>query len=66
MQAIKAAALRRAWRKKVCTHPELEREYHLDNPTGDYVCTTCGKTFTAYEARQQRRQKQHKRTKRCR
>jgi transposase-like protein len=60
MQAIRAAALRRAWRKKLCAHPELEKEYHLDTPTGDYVCTTCGKTFTAKEARQWRKLKKNR------
>ena len=52
MQAIKAAGLRRDWRKKTCHHREIEKEYHLDNATGDYVCTTCGRLFTASEARQ--------------
>lgn len=64
MQAIKAAALRRDWRKKSCTHREIEKEYHLDTPTGDYVCTRCGKSFTAHEARQhgQAKSKKNKKT----
>jgi len=44
MQSEKAAELRRAWGDKPCDHPDLEKEYSLGADTGDYVCTTCGKS----------------------
>ena len=47
MQIWEVAALRRAWERKgnpPCQHPELDREYYLGANTGDYVCTTCGKS----------------------
>ena len=53
MQAKKAARLRRLWMDKgnpPCDHPELDKEYYLGAQTGDYVCTTCGQTFTPDEA----------------
>ena len=50
MQVSEAAQLRKAWGKKPCLHPELDKEYYLGSQTGDYVCTTCGEAFTEHEA----------------
>lgn len=43
MQAKKADHLREKWGDKPCDHPRLEREIMHGAPTGDYVCTTCGR-----------------------
>lgn len=47
--------LRKAWGGKPCNHEHVEKETHKD-PDGfdvwdhsDYVCTTCGETFTKEE-----------------
>ena len=42
MQTQKAAQLRAASKGTPCSHPHLDKEYHLGTATGDYVCTTCG------------------------
>lgn len=52
MQMKKAKALREAWGGKPCDHPDLEKEYHLGAQSEDYVCTTCGESFTKQEAQQ--------------
>jgi hypothetical protein len=44
MQMDKAAQLNREWGNKPCSHPNLEKEYHLGADTGDYVCSTCGES----------------------
>lgn len=44
MQAKTARRLREAWGDKPCNHPNLEKEYELGSDTGDYVCTSCGKS----------------------
>jgi hypothetical protein len=56
-----ATELRKAWGDKPCSHPQFEREKIImgiprsndmwDYATGDYVCTTCGETFTRDEWR---------------
>ena len=46
MQKKKAIALKQAWGDKPCEHPTLAREYDLGERTGNYVCTTCGTSFT--------------------
>jgi transposase-like protein len=37
-------------RPAACSHPRLEKERYLGAQTGDYVCTSCKKTFTEEEA----------------
>jgi hypothetical protein len=49
MQFDKANSLRESWGNKPCSHPHLEKEYYLSSDTTDYVCTTCGETFTRAE-----------------
>jgi len=49
MQRKKAAALKQEWGDKPCTHPAFAKEYDLGERTGNYVCTTCGSTFTFRE-----------------
>ena len=46
MQRKRALQLRREWGEKPCAHAAFAREYDLGAHTGDYVCTTCGRTFT--------------------
>lgn len=49
MQMDKAIELRKAWGNKLCSHPNFDKEYYLGADTGDYVCTTCGCSFTKQE-----------------
>ena len=49
MQRKKATLLRQEWSDKPCTHPTFAKEYDLGERTGNFVCTTCGKTFTFRE-----------------
>jgi hypothetical protein len=49
MQRKKATALKQEWGDKPCTHPAFAKEYDLGERTGNYVCTTCGATFTFRE-----------------
>lgn len=49
MQFDKAKRLREEWGDKPCDHSSLEKEYYLGADTMDYVCSTCGKTFTREE-----------------
>jgi hypothetical protein len=46
MQFDKTNELRESWGKKTCSHPHLEKEHYLGSDTGDFVCTTCGETFS--------------------
>lgn len=46
MQHDKAKRLREKWGGKPCNHPSFEKEYYLGSDTMDFVCTTCGETFT--------------------
>lgn len=50
MQMKEAAALRKSWGDRPCSHPTLDKEYHLGAQTGDVVCTTCGQAFSSAEA----------------
>jgi hypothetical protein len=43
MQMSEALKLQKAWGKKPCDHPHVEKEYALGMDTGDLVCTTCGR-----------------------
>lgn len=46
MQKKKATILKQQWGAKPCAHPAFAKEYDLGERTGNYVCTTCGTTFT--------------------
>lgn len=56
MQAKEAKALREQWGDRSCDHPSLEKEYELGSATGDYVCTTCGRSGWGSNWNQQRRE----------
>lgn len=45
MQVADSDTLRKTWGNKVCEHREVEREFYLETPTGQFVCAACGKTF---------------------
>lgn len=49
MQRKKAALLKQEWGDKPCSHPAFAKEYDLGERTGNFVCTTCGSTFTFRE-----------------
>ena len=49
IQAKDAAALRKAWGGKTCSHPTLGKEYDLGTDTGDFVCVQCGESFSPKE-----------------
>ena len=49
MQVSEALKVRRSWGSKACDHPGFEKEYYQNAPTGDYVCTQCGESFTTRE-----------------
>jgi transposase-like protein len=49
VQKKKAALLRQEWGDKPCEHPTFAKEYDLGERTGNFVCKTCGKTFTFRE-----------------
>lgn len=49
MQMDRAAELRQSWGDRPCSHPDLDKEYHLGMQTGDYVCTQCGRSFSPAE-----------------
>jgi len=49
MQYKDAKRLREEWGKRVCNHPSLEKEYYLGTDTMDFICSTCGETFTKAE-----------------
>lgn len=44
MQMKEAIELRKLWSGRTCDHPDLDKEYDLGSATGDYVCTTCGRS----------------------
>jgi len=49
MQHQDGLDLRRNHGEKPCNHQRLEAEKFDDTPTGDYLCTACGKVFEAWE-----------------
>ena len=56
MRIEKVLRLRRAWAMKgnpVCDHRVVDGEYYLGKYTGNYICTTCGKSFTCEEWEQE-------------
>jgi DNA-directed RNA polymerase subunit RPC12/RpoP len=57
MQGENAAMLRREWDDKLCTHPDIDKEYYKSMHTGEYVCTTCGEDFRTKDEWQEARSK---------
>ena len=51
MEMRQAYVLRYRWGEKPCLHVKFEVQFYQGMPTGDYVCTTCGREFTKKEAR---------------
>jgi transposase-like protein len=49
VQKKKAALLMQEGGDKPCEHPTFAKEYDLGERTGNFVCKTCGKTFTFRE-----------------
>lgn len=49
MEMSEAAQLRRKHDGKKCEHYNLVRETCRGSRTGDYVCTTCGESFSPAE-----------------
>ena len=49
MQLEEARKLRERMRGVPCDHAGIEKEYERGGHTGDYVCSTCGKTFFSRE-----------------
>jgi hypothetical protein len=49
MKMKRAQQLRDEWGDKPCDHPAFAKEYDLGERTGRFVCTQCGRTFTAPE-----------------
>jgi hypothetical protein len=48
MQMEKATVLRDEWAANgdpPCSHPTIDKEYHLGSDTGDVICTTCGRVW---------------------
>jgi len=43
MQMNEARRRQREWGERRCAHPSVEREYYFASPTGDDVCSVCGK-----------------------
>lgn len=51
MEMRQAYVLRYRWGDKPCLHPKFTLQFYQGMPTGDYVCTTCGREFTKKEVR---------------
>jgi hypothetical protein len=49
MQHEKAQRLQASNNGAPCDHPELDKEYMAGMQTGDYVCTSCGESFSPSE-----------------
>jgi hypothetical protein len=46
MEYYAAQKLKDSWGKKLCDHPNLEKEYYVGAFLVNYVCIRCGKEFT--------------------
>jgi hypothetical protein len=51
MEMRQAYVLRNQWGDKPCLHPRFTPQSYQGIPTGDYVCTTCGREFSKQEVR---------------
>jgi transposase-like protein len=52
-----AVQIQQQWEAKgspPCDHPTVRREYYLGAATGDYICSTCGESFSRQEWREMR------------
>ncbi len=45
MQMKDAILLQKRWGNKKCDHPNSHKEYYAGTPTGDFICTQCGKAL---------------------
>ena len=62
MQFRDVQLIRQRWVAKgspICRHTSLEDEFIEGLPTGDKVCTACGKTFTHAELTQSQTKTNH-------
>lgn len=60
MQMSEIKKLKDSWGNKPCDHPELDKEYILGYQTGDYICTSCGESFLAEQAKKILEKRQNK------
>jgi hypothetical protein len=51
MEMRQAYVLRAQWGDKPCLHPKFATQFYQGMPTGDFVCTTCGREFMRQEVR---------------
>ena len=51
MEMRQAYLVRYKWGYKPCLHLKFEVQFYQGMPTGDYVCTTCGREFAKQEVR---------------
>jgi hypothetical protein len=49
LEMRQAYVLRYQWGDKPCLHPRFETQFYQGMPTGDFVCTTCGREFSRQE-----------------
>jgi hypothetical protein len=57
-----ALRLRRVWAVKgnsSCNHPQLDEEYYWGSQTGEYICTTCGKSLTSNDVEQEHQKREN-------
>jgi hypothetical protein len=45
MEFEKALKLRKDWADRFCHHPNIEVEVHQGAPTGNKVCSVCGRVI---------------------
>ena len=51
MEMRQAYVLRYQWGDKPCVHPQFTPQSYQGMPTGDFICTTCGREFGRKEVR---------------
>jgi hypothetical protein len=52
VQMDRVAQIRQQWEasgRSPCAHSDFDREYYLGSNTGDYVCISCGESFSRDE-----------------
>jgi transposase-like protein len=57
VQMSDAVQIRKQWEASgspPCGHPTVHKEYFLGAATGDYICSTCGESFSRQEWREMR------------
>ena len=64
MEKDKVRHIRTRWLGTApCNHPNFEQETDLGEPTGNYVCTTCGESLTPDEVSKIRSKRDTERSK---